>query len=166
MTTSSNGNICRVAGPLGGEFTGHRWIPLTKASDAEVWCFLWSAPGQMAERTIEMPVIWDVIALIMTSLYCNGCNGIYMSRNKSMLHCSHIKVSMAAADHLAPIWRHSIGVVSCFVSYISLFFWGVEICLPRLGEAWFINLPARKKYRNPKQLITLRDKDINPAATP
>ena len=22
----------------------HRWIPLTKASDAQLWCFLWSAP--------------------------------------------------------------------------------------------------------------------------
>ena len=33
--TSSNGNIFRVTGPLCGEFTGHRWIPLTKASDAE-----------------------------------------------------------------------------------------------------------------------------------
>ena len=30
--------------PFGGELTGHRWIPLTKASDAELWCFLWSAP--------------------------------------------------------------------------------------------------------------------------
>ena len=27
-----------------GEFTGPRWIPRTKASDAERWCFLWSAP--------------------------------------------------------------------------------------------------------------------------
>ena len=26
--------------------TGHRWIPLTKASDAELWCFLWFAPAQ------------------------------------------------------------------------------------------------------------------------
>ena len=26
------------------ESTGHRWIPLTKASDAELWCFLWSVP--------------------------------------------------------------------------------------------------------------------------
>ena len=34
MMTSSNGNIFRVTGPLCGEFTGHRWIPLTKASDA------------------------------------------------------------------------------------------------------------------------------------
>ena len=30
MMTSSNGNIFRVTGPLCGEFTGHRWIPLTK----------------------------------------------------------------------------------------------------------------------------------------
>ena len=40
---SSNGNIFRVTGPLWGEFTGHRWIPGTKASDAELRCFLWSA---------------------------------------------------------------------------------------------------------------------------
>ena len=44
MVTSSNGNIFRVTGPLCGEFTGHRWIPRTKASDAELWSFLWSAP--------------------------------------------------------------------------------------------------------------------------
>ena len=42
MMTSSNGNIFRVTGHLWGEFTGHRWIPLTKASDAKLWCFLWS----------------------------------------------------------------------------------------------------------------------------
>ena len=32
-----------VAGHLCGEFTGPRWIPRTKASDAELWYFLWSA---------------------------------------------------------------------------------------------------------------------------
>ena len=37
MMTSSNGNIFRVTSPLCGEFTG------PKASDAEFWCFLWSA---------------------------------------------------------------------------------------------------------------------------
>ena len=42
MVSSSDENIFRVAGHLCGEFTGHRWIPLTKASDAELWCFLWS----------------------------------------------------------------------------------------------------------------------------
>ena len=35
VMTSSNGNIFRVSGPLCGEFVGHRWIPHTKASDAE-----------------------------------------------------------------------------------------------------------------------------------
>ena len=44
IMTSSNGNIFRVTGPLCGEFTGPRWIPRPKASDAELWCFLWSAP--------------------------------------------------------------------------------------------------------------------------
>ena len=68
MMTSSNGNIFRVTGPLWGEFTGHRWIPLTKASDAELWCFLWSGPEQTVEQTIETQVIRDAIALIMTSL--------------------------------------------------------------------------------------------------
>ena len=44
MMTSSNGNIFRVTGHLCGEFTGPRWIPHTKASDAELWCLLWSTP--------------------------------------------------------------------------------------------------------------------------
>ena len=39
MMASSNGKCFRVTGPLCGEFTGHRWIPLTKASDAEFWYF-------------------------------------------------------------------------------------------------------------------------------
>ena len=43
MMTSSNGNIFRVTGHLCGEFIGPRWIPRTKASDAELWYFLWSA---------------------------------------------------------------------------------------------------------------------------
>ena len=49
MMTSSNGYNFRVSGPLCGKFTGHRWIPITKASDAELWCFLWSAPEQTVE---------------------------------------------------------------------------------------------------------------------
>ena len=44
LMTSSNGSIFRVTGPLCGEFTGNRWIPHTKASDAELCCFLPSAP--------------------------------------------------------------------------------------------------------------------------
>ena len=31
--------------PFVRESTGHWWNPLTKANDAGIWCFLWSAPG-------------------------------------------------------------------------------------------------------------------------
>ena len=61
-------NIFCVTGSLLGESTGDRWIPLTKASDAELWCLLWSVPEQTAEQTTETPVVRDAIALIMTSL--------------------------------------------------------------------------------------------------
>ena len=43
MMMSSNGNIFHVTGSLWRESTSHRWIPLTKASDAKLWCFLWCA---------------------------------------------------------------------------------------------------------------------------
>ena len=49
LMTSSNGNIFRVTGHLCWEFSGPRWIPRTKASDAELWCFLWSASDQAVE---------------------------------------------------------------------------------------------------------------------
>ena len=71
IMTSSKRNIIRVTGPLWWIFTSHRWIPFTKARDAELWCFLWSAPEQTDEQTIAMPVIWDAIALIMASRQCN-----------------------------------------------------------------------------------------------
>ena len=58
------GNIFRVTVPLWGESIVHRWIPLTKASDAEL-------DLQTVKQAIETPANWDVIALIMTSLYWN-----------------------------------------------------------------------------------------------
>ena len=44
--TSSNRNIFGVT----GHFTGRRWIPLTKASDADLRCLLWSVPEQTVDR--------------------------------------------------------------------------------------------------------------------
>ena len=59
MMTLSNGNIVHVTGPLWGECTCYRWIPLTEASDADLWCFLWSTPKQAVEQNIETLVISD-----------------------------------------------------------------------------------------------------------
>ena len=69
MMTSSNGNVFRVTGLLCGEFTGPRWIPRTKASDAGLWCFPWSVPEQTVDQTMVRLVIWDAIAPIITSFW-------------------------------------------------------------------------------------------------
>ena len=84
MMTSSNGNIFRVKGPLWGESTGHRWIPLTKASNAELWCFLWSLPVQTVGQAIETPMIWDIIVLtLMSSRHGWIIISTYIIENKS-----------------------------------------------------------------------------------
>ena len=36
--TSCHGNTFCNTGPLWGKFTGHGWIPFTRASNAELWC--------------------------------------------------------------------------------------------------------------------------------
>ena len=71
MMTSSNGNIFRVTGHLCGEFTGPRWIPRTKASDAELWCFLWSAPNNReAGDSRRYQAHCDVIVMLLYLYYC------------------------------------------------------------------------------------------------
>ena len=78
MMTSSNGKNFRVTGPLCGKFTGHRWIPRTKASDAELWCFLWSAPwinGWVSNRETgdlrRHRAHYDVIVMNHRSVMCS-----------------------------------------------------------------------------------------------
>ena len=68
VMTSSIKKRIRITGLLRAQFTDHRWIPRTKASDAELSCLLWSVPEPALGQTMEMPVIWDAIALITTSL--------------------------------------------------------------------------------------------------
>ena len=67
MMTPLNGNIFSVNGPVWGESTSHRWIPsqrpVTRSFD-----FFSPVPEQTAEQTIETPVIYDVIALIILPL--------------------------------------------------------------------------------------------------
>ena len=63
MMTSPNGNIFRVTGPLWGDpMDFHhkgRWRALM---------FFCDLPENKIEHTIETPVIWDAITLILTSL--------------------------------------------------------------------------------------------------
>ena len=62
-------NIFRVAAPLWGEHTGQWWIPLAEAGDAELWCFVWSAPlANDGANSRDGGDAWDAIELIITSL--------------------------------------------------------------------------------------------------
>ena len=70
MMMSSNRNIFCITGLLCREFTGHWWIPRTKASDAELWCFLWSAPEPTVEQTMER--WWFEMPLRLLWCHCNG----------------------------------------------------------------------------------------------
>ena len=49
VMVSWNESIFPVTGLLCEEITGYRWIPPTKASDAELWCYFWSAPCSTIE---------------------------------------------------------------------------------------------------------------------
>ena len=46
-------NLFSVTGPLWGKSTGHRWLPITKASDAEFWCFPLFAIKRMIPQHIH-----------------------------------------------------------------------------------------------------------------
>ena len=102
MMPPPNGNILRVTGHLWGESTGPRWIPLTKAGDTELWCFLWSAPEQTVEQTLETLVseAWmsiDFSACNKLSCYVNSrchwgkwrchTHPWYLSSRRLVLYC-------------------------------------------------------------------------------
>ena len=79
MMTSLNGNISRVTGPLCGEFTSYRWIPLKKASDAELWCFFLSAP----DAHYDVIVMWK--SYINFILYMSAVAGILAYRTRCLI---------------------------------------------------------------------------------
>ena len=121
MMTSSNGNIFRVTGPLCWEFTGHLWIPVTKASDAELWCFLWKN-GRTSSRgagdfgrhhahydvTVMTPKNRQPANLskIPTTVTCDGLN-ISKSFSFSMLQqCAEFTYS----KRVITVWRYAYSV--------------------------------------------------------
>ena len=52
-----------------GESTGYRWIPFTKASSADLWCFL-CTHEQSVEQTMELLVIWNAMSVMWR--HCNA----------------------------------------------------------------------------------------------
>ena len=74
MMTSSNGNIFHVTGHLCGEFTCHRWISHTKASDAELWFFFDLRPNKRFSKQswgwwfdMPSPPLWHHCNVVISS---------------------------------------------------------------------------------------------------
>ena len=63
-----DGNIFRVIGPFWRESTCHRWIPLTKANDADFYVNFDARLKKTVVQTVEMSVIWDAMVIFATSL--------------------------------------------------------------------------------------------------
>ena len=125
------GNNFRVTGPLCGEFTGHRCIPLTKACDAELWCFLWPAPEQKVEQTIETLVIWDAKAPIMTSMLyvLKSSQSFLVGVNISMSRC--IIAPTQVCDQWLEGWHWccmvNAYIMLCACTYITIGFYKAEL---------------------------------------
>ena len=104
MMTSSNGNIFRVTGHLCGEFTGPRWFP-RKASDAELWCFLWSAcvwindwvNNREAGDLRRYRAHYDVIAMLAPDGLTNNCCAINI--------CFHLLIAPSWSRRVNFIWK-------------------------------------------------------------
>ena len=117
--------------------TDHRWIPLTKASDAELWYFLWSAFEQTVEQTIETPVIRDAIEPIKTSPWWNS---IYLQPPPP--HYIYLLMAMAVATQVIfpKIILHSnvlsnshVCSICCWMNVITTCLWlGIDYIYPFL----------------------------------
>ena len=135
MMTSSNGNIFRVTGPLCGEFAGHRWIPLTKASDAELWCFL-SVPEQTVTSKFptQRPVTWSFDVFLDLRLNRQLSNGAAGDLRRYRAHYDVIVIKIGRCfSHYCSFVREPIcnRIVGC-----------LYVCLQRPHIDQTIELPV------------------------
>ena len=90
MMTSSNGNIFRITGPLCREFPGHRWIPLTKASDTGLVFFRLCLKKRLSKNRKagdwrRHHAHYDVI--VVASVYDVLIDGTNLSINQYEVNC-------------------------------------------------------------------------------
>ena len=118
MMTSSNGNIFPVTDPSSGESTDYRRIPLTKASDAHLWYFLWFAPERLRKQSRHR---WSETPLYSLWRHCDvtysfdGCLCQYANKGSwawgLYLHGSYI-LSWGSPTRARPTWMKDIAVTS------------------------------------------------------
>ena len=141
MMTSSNGNIFRVTGHLCGEFTRHRWIPRTKASDAEPWCFL-HLNKRLNKQSwgwwFEMPScpLWR---------HCN-VNECAFYRSRSLACYIHrLQIKITVSDVAYPTrYGHGYVVLCCVVATVSIIMALINLFSLGLLQ-WFTITPVPMK---------------------
>ena len=91
-----------------------------KASDAELWCFLWSAPEPTVEQTMETLEIWDATTLIVTAFRCKTYFGQHNSYTRltqlgisSRGHYWNCYPGVLYVKSLQLVWRKVISYTEC-----------------------------------------------------
>ena len=114
MMTSSNGNIFRVTGPSCGEFTGHWWIPHTKASDAELLFFYVRLNKRLSKQSwgwwFEMPShpIWRHCSVNGTSPYHTALFVMCLSNYPSIMLQQGLPRHAMISNVIDPLHTHHI----------------------------------------------------------
>ena len=100
-----------------------------KSSDAELWYFLWSAPEETVEQSLETPVNWDAIALIMTTLWCCCAVSLWLRHGVIIIRC--VRFILNSLWHSDAISRYRSGSTLAKL---------MACCLtpPSLNRCWFI----------------------------
>ena len=139
MTTSSNGNIFRVTGCLWGEYTGHRWIPHTKTSDAELWYFLRSTPEQTVKQTTRRQG-FETLSRSWWH-HCNehrGCWCVILVVHRKFVSQCHFHGLLISGSEFVVIFIQGIGSASVQIMACSLF--DIKpLSIPMLGYCYLGN---------------------------
>ena len=114
----------RVTGHMCGDFTGHRWIPLTNASDAELWCFIWSAPDTSGWANNR-----DAGDL---RCHCTHYDVIVMFGNSFSGLC-HFMAHVAPKS--IPVWQFIEEVAVCFMAEFAIQINSNFACIVQLPQS-------------------------------
>ena len=117
MMTSSNENIFRVTGHLCGEFIANLWIPLTKASDTELWCFLWINDNRWFPKPRPVTRIFDVFYdLTLNKRLSKQSWGCWFETQSCSLwrHCNGMQCFRGACQ-ISERFYHTISRLASFV---------------------------------------------------
>ena len=107
---------------LCGEFTGHRWIPLTKASDADIWCFFdlrlntrlrkqaWRWWFDTPSRSLWRHCTVHTVSIVVFTHHAFILNTwIVLIATRAKVRSHHIKYW-----HIPRFWWHSIEMLHRF----------------------------------------------------